>query len=107
MFNRKEFNERIQKDFEKFKNSTLELNKELIFERGFEIDFKTYMAEYLQNDEITYDELCESLSLIEGSILDELFMIYLNNDSYYTYEDLCEDVLDIFQNNTYSEDELD
>lgn len=104
---RKEFNERIQKDFEQFKASILELPNEKIFEKGFEIDFKSNMTEYLQNDELVENEFCESLSKIDGSVLDVLFNIYLNNDTYYTYEDLCEEIVEIYDSENSSDNELE
>ncbi len=102
------FNEKIQKDYEEFKKKTLELSKEEIFEKGFEIDFKTYMTEYLQNEDSDVEEkTIENLSQIEGSTLDVLFDIYLNNDSYYTYDDMCEEILEIFDESYSDNGELD
>lgn len=105
---RKEFNERIQKEYEDFKERTLELTKEEIFDKGFEIDFKTYMTEYLQNEDgIIEDKTINNLSKFEGLILEEMFNIYLNNDSYYTYEDMCEEILEIFDEENTDDGELE
>jgi len=52
-----EFNNRIQKEFEEFKESTLKLTKEEIFENGFEISLKTYLTLHLQDEEITDNEV--------------------------------------------------
>lgn len=95
---RQTLNERIQKDYEDFKKSTLELTKEEIFEAGFEIDFKTYFTEYLQNDanELS-DKVINNLLAIDGSILDELFILYLDNDTYYTYDDMCEEIISFYE----------
>lgn len=100
---RNEFNERIQKEFDDFKAETLDLTKEQIFEKGFEIDFKSYMTEYLQNSESIDNKTCEKLAEIDGTILNVLYEIYCDNDTYYIYEDMCEEIIEIYQN--YSEDE--
>lgn len=47
-----------------------------------------------------------NLSTIEGSLLDTLLDIYLNSDTYYAYDDLCEEILDIFDSEFY-EDNVD
>lgn len=95
---RQTLNERIQKDYEDFKARTLELSKEEIFDAGFEIDFKTYFTEYLQNDanELS-DKIINNLLAIDGSILDELFILYLDNDTYYTYDDMCEEIIGFYE----------
>jgi hypothetical protein len=36
-----------------------------------------------------------------------LFDIYLNNDSYYTYDDMCEEILEIFDESYSDNGELD
>ena len=103
---RNEFNERIQKEYDEFKESTLKLAPEEIFEKAFEIDFKTYFTSYLQLEESDIsDETIENLNSIEGSILDALFEIYLNNDTYYTYGDMCEEILEVFDSEFYGDEE--
>ena len=94
---RKEFYERIQKDFEEFKARMLKLTPEELFERGFETDFYTYMTSYLlDSEEYISDETIANLSVIEGSVLDYLYDLYLNNDGTYTYDDLCDDILETY-----------
>lgn len=102
--NRNEFNERIQNEFEKFRITTLNLTNEEIFEKSFEINFKTEMTEYLQNDDKVDNLTSANLELIEGSILDELFEIYLSNDTDYTDEDLFEKIIEIYFN-SFEQDE--
>ncbi len=101
---RNEFNEKIQKELEDFKTQTLELSKEEILEKAFEIDFKIYLANYLQTEDVVEDETIENLSNIEGSVLDELYDLYLNTDGSYTYDEMCEELLEEF-NGEYFEDE--
>lgn len=104
--NRNEFNERIQKEYDEFKTKILELTKEEIIDKSFEIDFKTYFTSYLQLDNSDIlEETIENLNSVEGSILDTLFNIYISNDTYYTYEDMCEEVLEIFDSKFYGEDD--
>jgi len=106
--NRQEFNERIQEDYEQFKASILELPKEAIFNKGFEIGFKSFISDYLQNDEVTVDDkTIENLNKIEGSVIDNLFEIYRSSDTYYTYEDLCKEIIEIFNDNFFNDEELE
>ena len=94
---RTEFYERIQKDFEEFKARMLKLTPEELFERGFETDFYTYMTSYLlDSEEYISDETIANLGVIEGSVLDYLYDLYLNNDGTYTYDDLCDDILETY-----------
>ena len=103
---RKDFNERIQKEYDEFKTKIIELSKEEIFEKSFEIDFKCYITNYLQNEGIVEDETIDNLSSIEGSILDELYELYLDSDGSYTYDEMCEELLEEF-NGDFFEDEDD
>lgn len=102
---RNEFNERIQQDYNVFKATILQLSKEEIFERGFEIDLKSFLTNYLTSDEIPFKQsTINNLSTVEGSILDELYNIYLINDGYYTYDDLCKEILNIFDGGFYEDE---
>lgn len=89
MFNRKEFNERIQQEFSELKNLTNHLEKQDIFDMAHEIDFKCNLAEHLQNEELVNDELAEKLNNIENGILDFVFDIHLSS-----YTDLSFEVID-------------
>lgn len=102
---RKNFNERIQKEYEEFKEKTLELSKEELFEKSFEIDFKTYLTNYLQTEEFVEDEIIEKLLSIEGFIIDELYELYLNTDGLYIYDEMCEELLEEFNDDYFDEDE--
>lgn len=94
---RNELKQKINEEYEVFKNYILEQPKEEIFNRSAEIDFKTNLKEYLTNDdnEIS-DTVLENLSLIDGSILDELYGVYIESDTYYTYDDICEEIVELF-----------
>lgn len=94
---RKQLIEKINIEYDEFKANTLNLTNEEIFNRSAEIDFKTNMKEYLLNDdnEIS-DTVLENLSLIDGSILDELYGVYIESDTYYTYDDICEEIVELF-----------
>ena len=82
---------------EAFKNYILEQPKEEIFNRSAEIDFKTNIKEYLTNDDTEIGETAlENLSLVDGSILDELYGVYIESDTYYTYDDICEEIVELF-----------
>lgn len=102
---RKNFNERIQKEYEEFKEKTLELSKEELFEKSFEIDFKTYLTNYLQTEEFVEDEIIKKLLSIEGFIIDELYELYLNTDGLYIYDEMCEELLEEFNDDYFDEDE--
>ena len=94
---RKELIQKINEEYEVFKNYILEQPKEEIFNRSAEIDFKTNIKEYLTNDDTEIgDTALENLSLIDGSILDELYGVYIESDTYYTYDDICEEIVELF-----------
>ena len=94
---RKQLIEKINIEYNEFKANTLSLTKEEIFERSYEIDFKTNLKEYLTNDDTEIsDTVLENLSLIDGSILDELYGVYIESDTYYTYDDICEEIVELF-----------
>lgn len=94
---RNELKQKINEEYEVFKNYILEQPKEEIFNRSAEIDFKTNIKEYLTNDDTEIgDTALENLSLIDGSILDELYGVYIESDTYYTYDDICEEVVELF-----------
>ena len=94
---RNELKQRINEEYEVFKNYILEQPKEEIFNRSAEIDFKTNIKEYLTNDDTEIGETAlENLSLIDGSILDELYGVYIESDTYYTYDDICEEIVELF-----------
>ena len=94
---RNELKQRINEEYEVFKNYILEQPKEEIFNRSAEIDFKTNIKEYLTNDDTEIgDTALENLSLIDGSILDELYGVYIESDTYYIYDDICEEIVELF-----------
>ncbi len=94
---RNELKQKINEEYEVFKNYILEQPKEEIFNRSAEIDFKTNIKEYLTNDDTEIgDTALENLSLIDGSIIDELYGVYIESDTYYTYDDICEEVVELF-----------
>ena len=104
---RKQLIEKINIEYDEFKANTLNLTKEEIFERSYEIDFKTNLKEYLTNDDTEIsDTVLENLSLIDGSILDELYGVYIESDTYYTYDDICEEILGYFED-SYDNAEID
>lgn len=94
---RKQLIEKINIEYDEFKANTLNLTNEEIFNRSAEIDFKTNIKEYLTNDDTEIGETAlENLSLIDGSILDELYGVYIESDTYYTYDDICEEIVELF-----------
>lgn len=104
---RKQLIEKINIEYDEFKTNTLNLTKEEIFEKSCEIDFKTNLKEYLTNDDTEIgDTALENLSLIDGSILDELYGVYIESDTYYTYDDICEEILGYFED-SYDNAEID
>lgn len=104
---RKQLIEKINIEYDEFKANTLNLTKEEIFERSYEIDFKTNLKEYLTNDDTEIsDTVLENLSLIDGSILDELYGVYIESDTYYTFDDICEEILGYFED-SYDNSEID
>lgn len=104
---RKQLIEKINIEYDEFKANTLNLTKEEIFERSYEIDFKTNLKEYLTNDDTEIsDTVLENLSLIDGSILDELYGVYIESDTYYTFDDICEEILGYFED-SYDDAEID
>lgn len=104
---RKQLIEKINIEYDEFKANTLNLAKEEIFERSYEIDFKTNLKEYLTNDDTEIsDTVLENLSLIDGSILDELYGVYIESDTYYTFDDICEEILGYFED-SYDNAEID
>lgn len=104
---RKELIKRINEEYEIFKSDILNKSKEEIFERSDEINFKKNMREYLLNEdnELT-DNTIENLSEINSAILDELYEVYLNTDTYYTFDDLCEEIIGYYEED-YDDAEID
>lgn len=102
---RKELIKRINEEYEIFKSDILNKSQEEIFERSDEINFKKNMREYLLNEdnELT-DNTIENLSEINSAILDELYEVYLNTDTYYTFDDLCEEITGYYEED-YDESE--
>ncbi len=104
---RKQLIEKINIEYDEFKANTLNLTNEEIFNRSAEIDFKTNLKEYLTNDDTEIgDTALENLSLIDGSILDELYGVYIETDTYYTFDDICEEILGYFED-SYDDAEID
>lgn len=94
---RKELIQKINEEYEVFKKYILDLSKEEIFDRSVEIDFKNNVKEFLTNeDNEISDTALKNLSLIDGSILDELYSVYIESDTYYTYDDICEEIIELF-----------
>ena len=104
---RKQLIEKINIEYDEFKANTLNLTNEEIFNRSAEIDFKTNLKEYLTKDDTEIgDTALENLSLIDGSILDELYGVYVESDTYYTFDDICEEILGYFED-SYDDAEID
>lgn len=104
---RKELIQKINEEYEVFRKYILDLSKEEIFDRSVEIDFKNNIKEFLTNeDNEISDTALKNLSLIDGSILDELYGVYIESDTYYTYDDICEEILNYFEDD-YSNAEID
>lgn len=94
---RKELIQKINEEYEVFRKYILDLSKEEIFDRSVEIDFKNNVKEFLTNeDNEISDTTLKNLSLIDGSILDELYGVYIESDTYYTYDDICEEIIELF-----------
>ena len=94
---RKELIQKINEEYEVFRKYILDLSKEEIFNRSVEIDFKNNVKEFLTNEDNEIgDTVLENLSLIDGSILDELYSVYIESDTYYTYDDICEEIVELF-----------
>lgn len=94
---RKELIQKINEEYEVFRKYILDLSKEEIFDRSVEIDFKNNVKEFLTNEDNEIgDTVLENLSLIDGSILDELYSVYIESDTYYTYDDICEEIVELF-----------
>lgn len=94
---RKELIQKINEEYEVFRKYILDLSKEEIFDRSVEIDFKNNVKEFLTNeDNEISDTALKNLSLIDGSILDELYGVYIESDTYYTYDDICEEIIELF-----------
>ena len=104
---RKELIQKINEEYEVFRKYILDLSKEEIFDRSVEIDFKNNIKEFLTNeDNEISDTALKNLSLIDGSILDELYGVYIESDTYYTYDDICEEILGYFED-SYDNAEID
>lgn len=99
--------ERINEEYEIFESDILNKSNEEIFERSDEINFKKNVREYLLNeDNELSEETIQNLSEIDGAILDELYEVYLNTDTYYTFDDLCEEILGYYEEE-YDDEEID
>lgn len=90
------FYKKLSEEFEKFKKSMLNNTKDDIFENAFEIVVKSYIREYLfENEDFTNEQL-EKLVEIDN-LIEYIFDCYLENGEYLDFDELCaecvEDVL--------------
>lgn len=86
MFNRSEFNQKIQQEFEDFKEFTMDLSKAEVFEIAHEINFKNVLSEYLINNDFVSDEVAEKLNNIDDDILDFIYELYSYSYDEYGFE---------------------
>lgn len=106
MFNRKEFNERIQQEFEDFKEFCFDLEVEDVIELGYELFIKTILTSVLQNENSFNNEQAVKLSETED-VIDILFETFLNSDYNYEFEYLFENFLNDFLDNQNDENDED
>lgn len=93
MFNRTNFNQKIQDEFNNFTEETLNLQKDEVFKKSNEIDLKTNLSIFLQDHDSVSDKLAEKLDKIKDNILDTLYINYVENDGDFFYLNLCDDVI--------------
>lgn len=91
--NRKQFNQKIQNEYEEFRKQTSQLTKEEIFEKANEIAFKTYLTMFLQDEESLSDSAIEKFSELEDIILDAIYVNYVENDGDFAVLDICDDAV--------------
>ena len=96
MFNRKEFNERITKEYNDFLNETLHLDNKEIFDKSFEISFKKAIAINLTDDYFVEDETAEQINNIESNVLDLLFELYDDEEGVFILDEIIQEVIDDF-----------
>lgn len=96
MFNRKEFNERITKEYDEFVNETLQLDSKEIFEKSFEISFKKTMTTSLTDDYFVEDETAEQIDDIKSNVLNLLFELYDDDEGVFILDDIIQEVIEDF-----------
>jgi hypothetical protein len=96
MFNRKEFNERITKEYNDFVNETLQLDSKEIFEKSFEISFKKTMTTSLTDDYFVEDETAEQIDDIKSNVLNLLFELYDDDEGVFILDDIIQEVIEDF-----------
>ena len=96
MFNRKEFNERITKEYNDFVNETLQLDSKEIFEKSFEISFKKTMTTSLTDDYFVEDETAEQIDDIKSNVLNLLFDLYDDDEGVFILDDIIQEVIEDF-----------
>lgn len=100
MFNRSEFNQKIQQEFEDFKELTMDLSKAEVFEIAHEIYFKNVLSEYLINNDFVSDEVAEKLNNIDDDILDFIYELYSYSYDEYGFEvyEIIDELIYEFEN---------
>ncbi len=88
-----EFTKKIQQNFEEFKQQTLLLSKEKIFEKSTEILFKSFLNEYLQDSIVLDKKLFDLAEGTDISFLDVFYNIFKENELEYFILDLCDEII--------------
>lgn len=88
-----EFKGKICSEYMNFYDSLMELDKEDIVGKAWEIHFKQYMFGYLMNDDVLDEKTKKSLLKVDN-ILESLNQKY-NDAEYapYTFEDMAQDLI--------------
>lgn len=107
MFNRKDFNKRVQGEYEEFLKQTLKLEKQDIYNKAFEIFFKTRITESLQEILIVDNDVAEFIdNLVGENILELFYTLQDEEEGRYTFDFVVDDILDEFlQMSDYYKDE--
>lgn len=96
MFNRKEFNERITKEYDEFVNEILKLDSKEVFDKSFEISFKKTMITNLTDDYFIEDEVAEQIADIKSNVLNLLFELYDDEEGVFILDDIIQEVIEDF-----------
>lgn len=96
MFNRKEFNERITKEYDEFVNEILKLDSKEVFDKSFEISFKKTAENILTDIYLIKDEIAEQINEIDSNILNLLFELYDDEEGAYILDDIVQEIVEEF-----------
>lgn len=89
---KEQFKNKVIKEHDDYKKAVLDLNKDEVYDRAFEIVVKNYIKDYLLENEEFTDEQLEKMNGIDN-LIEYIFEYFLENGEYLEFDDLCEECI--------------